>query len=213
MPVSTRRLLLSLVARRQKPGSGSQAEFIRSRTAALKWPDLSPILGNIPWCVVGAVATRLYMPERMTVDLDAAVAAASSGAARERMHAAGFVWKGDLSIGGSSWQSPAGENVDLLELRDAWAEAAILGAQDNRDAQGLPTIELEYLVLMKLDASRLQDVADLGRMLCQAAEAQLADVRAVVARHRPADLEDLEALISSGRWELGEGRNARSTEP
>lgn len=76
-------------------------------------------------------------------------------------------------------------------------------AAENRDLQGLPVIPLPYLVIMKLDASRHQDVADLARMLGQASEQQLAEVRAAVQRWRPADQEDLEAIIVSGRWETG----------
>ena len=34
------------------------------------WPDLRQVLTGIPWVVVGGVATRAYMPERATKDLD-----------------------------------------------------------------------------------------------------------------------------------------------
>ena len=30
-----------------------------------KWPDLTSVLIDIPWAVVGGVATRAYMPERV----------------------------------------------------------------------------------------------------------------------------------------------------
>ena len=33
------------------------------------WPDLRPILKGIDWAIVDGVATRAYMPERMTKDL------------------------------------------------------------------------------------------------------------------------------------------------
>ena len=36
----------------------------------ITWPDLRIVLQGIRWAVVGAVATRAYMPERMTRDLD-----------------------------------------------------------------------------------------------------------------------------------------------
>ena len=34
------------------------------------WPDLRKILKGILWVIIGGVATRAYMPERMTKDLD-----------------------------------------------------------------------------------------------------------------------------------------------
>lgn len=36
----------------------------------IPWPDLRPILEGIDWGIVGDVATRAYMPERMTKDMD-----------------------------------------------------------------------------------------------------------------------------------------------
>ncbi len=55
---------------------------------------------------------------------------------------------------------------------------------------------------MKLWASRAQDVADLSRMLGQADDATLEQVRAVVRAYRDEDLEDLESLILLGKQEL-----------
>jgi len=202
MPLSIRRLQIALARRRQRPGSGSPLAFLLKRTADVQWPDLSGVL-DVPWCVVGAVATRLYMPERATADLDVAVAGADADRAVTAVRTAGFESLGDLSIGGSAWRTPEGQAVDLLYLLDEWAGEAIAEAQGNRDLQGLPVMPLPYLAILKLDASRLQDVADLGRMLGQAGDDQLAAVREAVARWRPADSEDLEALIASGRWELG----------
>lgn len=188
---AARRLQIEMVRRRQRPGAGSVPEFLARRTARVTWPDLTEALGDIPWCAVGAVATRHYMPERATADLDAAVAAADAAAAQERLRAAGYTYLGALSIGGSSWRSPSGAVVDLLELGEPWAADALAQARRNRDPQGLPIIPLPYLVIMKLDASRHQDVADLARMLGQATDAQLAQVRDAVSRWRPADMDDL----------------------
>ena len=38
-----------------------------------QWPDLTSVLGEIPWATVGGVAIRHYAPERATVDLDVLV--------------------------------------------------------------------------------------------------------------------------------------------
>ena len=69
-PVMRRRILIDIARRRIRPGTGSAPEFLRRRTAMNPWPDLRPVLTGIPWVVVGAVATRAYMPERATKDLD-----------------------------------------------------------------------------------------------------------------------------------------------
>jgi len=69
-PRQRRRIMIQMCLRRQKPGTGSSLEFLRRRTAMNPWPDLRPILAGISWAITGAVATRAYMPERMTQDLD-----------------------------------------------------------------------------------------------------------------------------------------------
>src|SRR5262245_18737226 len=76
-----RRLLLDICRRRIKPGTGSSQEFLYRRTAMQLWPDLRPILAGLDWAIVGAVATRAYMPERATKDLDILVSQQDSEAA------------------------------------------------------------------------------------------------------------------------------------
>lgn len=66
----------------------------------------------------------------------------------------------------------------------------------------LPVLGLPYLVLMKLTAMRSQDWADVSRMLGLATEADLEEVRDVVRRYSPEDVEDLEALIMLGQREV-----------
>ena len=147
------------------------------------WPDLTSILSPIQWVVVGAVATRLYMPERMTQDLDIVIQTVDGSQARQKLTAAGFVYRGELSIGSSSWTAPNGELIDILEGDDVWWTKAIADAQSNRDAQGLPIVPLPYLALIKFQAGRVQDIADVTRMLGQAGEATLAAVRVLFAQH------------------------------
>lgn len=171
------------------------------------WPDLTSILSPIRWAVVGAVATRLYMPERMTQDLDIVIQTVDGSQARQKLAAAGFVYRGELSIGGSSWTAPNGELIDILEGNDVWWTEAIADAQSNRDAQGLPVAPLPYLVLTKFQAGRVQDIADVTRMLGQAGEATLDAVRVLFAQHAVKDLQDLESLIELGRLELQSSEN------
>lgn len=166
------------------------------------WPDLTPVLGAIHWATVGAVATRHYMPERRTLDMDAAVLAADAQQVRRRLADAGWHYDGELSIAGSSWRTLDGVELDVLELSDPWARDALAQAQSNRDLQGLPVMPLPFLVLMKYRAGRLQDIADMGRMLAQASGEQLDEARVLFHRYQPDDLEDLESLIRLGKLEL-----------
>jgi len=197
-----RKTLISIAKRRQKPGAGSTREFLLARTTDMVWPDLSEVFGDLPWAVVGAVATRLYMPERMTRDLDVAVAASDAAVAGEKLRAAGWVRESALTIGGAKWRSPDGDEVDVLEGRAPWWPAALREAQTNRDAQGLPILPLPYLVLMKFQAGRTIDIGDITRILGQASDEQLKETRRLFQQFEPEGLEDLESLIVLGRLEL-----------
>jgi len=165
-------------------------------------PDLTSVLGPIPWAVVGAVATRLYMPERTTRDMDVAIGTEDALEVRRRLAEAGFVYQGELSIGGSSWLSAEDIFVDVLEVAEIWFAQALSEAQHNRDSQGIPVLPLPYLVLMKFQAGRVQDLADVTRMLGQASDAVVDAVRDLFAQYSPADLEDLESLVILGRMEM-----------
>jgi len=179
----------------------------------VQWPDLGPVLRPIPWAVIGAAATRLYMPERMTRDLDIMVRAEDGPEVRRRLGTAGFRYQGELSVPGSSWLSPDGCPVDVLECGDPWCARALAQAGQNLDAQGLPILPFPFLVLLKFRAGRVQDLADITRMLGQADAERLAVVRALFAEYAPEDLEDLESLITLGRLEMqpppAEGGEAR----
>jgi hypothetical protein len=168
----------------------------------MQWLDLTAVLAPIPWAVVGAVATRHYMPERMTRDLDLAVVAANSKEARRKLVEAGFVFQGELIIGGASWTAPGGIPVDMLEVVEAWWVGAIAEAQKNRDAQGLPILPLPYLALMKFRAGRVQGLADVTRMLGQADDEILGLVRSLFMRHLPNERDDLESLIALCKLEM-----------
>ncbi len=169
----------------------------------MQYPDVSRALAGILWAIVGGVATRLYMPERATLDLDVAVHSQDAQEARRRLEEAGYRHVAELSIGGSSWVSPEGRGIDVLELATLWATEALTQARDNRDPQGQPVLLLPYLVLMKCQAGRLQDLADVSRMLGQASEESLAAVRQAFRRYAAEDIEDLESLITLGKLEMG----------
>ena len=167
----------------------------------MTWPDLSTVLAAVPWAVVGDVATRLYMPERLTRDLDIAIWIGDAAEAHRKLVAAGFVIQGDLSIGGVTWQAPDGHLIDMIEGSEPWWPQALAEALTNRDAAGLPILPLSYLIYMKMQASRPQDLGDLARMLGQADDDSLNQVRAFFHHYSPDDLEDLESLIKLGKLE------------
>lgn len=199
--VERRRELIALATRRVRPGSGSGSATLARRTTRLIWPDLRRTLGDIPWAVCGAVATRLYMPERATAHLDIVILTKDASAVNGRLSVHGYSRQSDLTSGGSTWQSPDGRDVDVIERGDPWVADALAEAAANLDAQGLPVLPLRYLVVMKLDASRAQDLADLTRMLGAADEYELDQVRRTIRDLIPADRDDLEALIRLGRLE------------
>jgi len=171
----------------------------------MAWPDLSGVLTGLPWAVVGAVAARQYMPERMTHDLDVAVLSRDRESVRARLRNADFTQTGELSVGGSQWRAPDGTPLDVLETEGSFWETALHEASDNLDAQGLPALPLPYLVLSKLQAGRAQDVADVSRMLGAASEGDLGSVRLAVRTYAPDLLEDIESLIALGRLEMEGG--------
>ena len=165
------------------------------------WPDLRPILQGIPWAITGGVATRAYMPERVTQDLDILVRGQDGDEVRRRLEGAGYCYVSPLAVPGFLVRSSEGVEVDVI-LGDApWVEEAL--AQPRQDPAGYPVLDLPYLVLMKMASSRAQDVADTTRMLGLASEEELGRVREAVARHAPQETEDLESLIYLGQVEMG----------
>ena len=163
------------------------------------WPDLRPILKGIDWAIIGGVATRAYMPERMTKDLDIIVHKNDGEVVVKKLEQAGYQVVSDLAIPGHLMLSPDGVEVDVLFGSAAWLKNAL--ARPGTDPAGYPVVELPYLILLKLTAQRAQDWADVSRMLGWASDADLDAVRAVVKRYVPEDLEDLESLIFIGKKE------------
>lgn len=169
------------------------------------WPDLRPVLRDIPWLVVGGVATRAYMPERATKDLDILVQRADADGVKAQLQAAGYEWVAPLAIPGFLARSPEGVELDVIFGDDVWVEEALRCPQT--DIAGYPVIGLPYLVLMKMAAVRAQDMADLSRMLGLASEDQVQQVRDVLQRYAPEAIEDLESLIYLGRLEIEGARD------
>lgn len=163
------------------------------------WPDLRPILKGSDWLVVGGVATRNYMPERMTKDLDILVREKDAEAVLAKLQAAGYKRESQLSIPGVVMISPEGVELDVLFGKTPWLEEALQNIVT--DPAGYPAIALPYLILLKMDAQRAQDWADVSRMLGWAGDTDLEQVRDVFRKYAPDDVEDLESLIYIGRQE------------
>lgn len=199
-PRQRRHILLQMALRRVQPGSGSSPEFLRRRTAMIHWPDLRQILAEVDWVIVDGVATRTYMPERMTKDLDILVHERDGQIVLDRLQAANYeLIKQLATIPGYILQSPDGVEVDLILGDYPWLNEAL--ANPERDPAGYPVLALPYLVLMKLGASRSQDMADISRMVGWASDEDLQAVRAAVANYSPQDSEDLESMIFLGQQE------------
>jgi hypothetical protein len=165
------------------------------------WPDLRPILQGIPWVIAGAVATRAYMPERATRDLDILVRASDGDAVRERLEAAGYCYRSALGVPGFLVSSPKGVELDVILGNYPWLEEAL--AHPRRDPAGYPVLDLPYLTLMKMESSRGRDIGDLTTMLGLASTDELERVRAAISRYAPDETEDLESLIYLGQLETG----------
>jgi hypothetical protein len=149
--------------------------------------------------IVGGVATRAYMPEQVTGDLDILVQLADEEQILACLLANGYQRRESFTKHKNTLVSSPGIVVDIIPGHVTWLDAAL--SETQQDVAGYPVIALPYLVLMKLARSRAQDVGDLSRMLGWADEATLERVRQVVARYSPQDAEDLESLIFLGQQE------------
>ncbi|MFQ5342957.1 MAG: nucleotidyltransferase domain-containing protein [Anaerolineae bacterium] len=202
-PAQRRRILIDICRRRIRPGTGSALEFLQRRTAMIPWPDLRPILENIPWVIVGGVATRAYMPERATKDLDILVRREDGDEVQERLEEAGYTFVTDLAVPGFLVRSPEDVELDVILGDYPWLDEAL--ANPRQDVAGYPVLDLPYLVLMKMESSRGRDVGDLTTMLGLASDEELDRVRAAVTRYAPTEMDDLESLIYLGRFETQSG--------
>jgi hypothetical protein len=195
-----RKLYINISKRKLRAGTGSSREFLARRTTDLILTDLTGTLAPIQFAVVGGVATRLYMPERVTKDIDVVIVITNSKEARKKLKQAGLTFCAELSlVRGSTWLAPNQQEIVVLEGEDKWWPEAVAQAQTNRDGQGLPILPLPYLVLMKYQAGRAQDLADIERMVGQAKEGDLKAIRAFFKKYAPEDLADLESLIELGK--------------
>ena len=163
------------------------------------WPDLRPILKGIQWALIGGVATRAYMVERVTKDMDIVIHERDGQAAVKKLQDAGYRIVSELAVPGYLMLAPDGTELDVIFGRYRWLKEAL--AHPKQDPAGYPVVALPYLVILKMAAQRPQDWADISRMLGWASDADLDEVRAAIKKYAPEDLEDLESLIFLGQKE------------
>lgn len=194
--------------RRQGAGTGSNFSYLMTLPLRrIVNESLDDILG-VPYVVIGGVATRLYVPERMTLDLDVLVRLDDFSEVCERLCEGGATKVGKLAFPdsrlgliGETWHIKAMAPLDVIGAPGLWVDEALDGA--SRDETGLRIAPRATLVALKLDASRGIDQGDLTRLLGSANEDELRVVRALVAKLLPDDTEDLESYVTLGRLEFG----------
>jgi hypothetical protein len=199
--------IIKMALRRAKPGTGSSAEFLDRRTAVQPIPDLKAILGTIPWALIGGLAIRAYMPERTTLDVDIMIYAQDEWPARQAFTAAGYIITGDLSIGGFTIQDQNDHDappIDVLAGQFPWLGQAL--AHPSYDAAGYPVMPRPYLMLLKMEAGRGQDLIDVQRMLRDTPPSERASTRLLIERYAPEMVEDYDALIQLADTEFGPPR-------
>ncbi len=205
-----RRFFIERGLKKRVPGTGGAIEELMNLPRGKLAMNPQELLGEIPFCTVGGVATRAYMPERSTKDVDILVNACDFESAEERLSKAGYeavrkrddLFFGNSALGlfGRAWQK-ADARIDLISSEQEWVHEALM--IDSRDQTGLRVIALPYLVLMKMDASRGQDQADIERMLGRLDATAVEDVVNVVARHLgdPQAAEDVRQYALLGQME------------
>ncbi|NJN67240.1 MAG: hypothetical protein HC884_11275 [Chloroflexaceae bacterium] len=151
------------------------------------------------------MATRAYMPERITQDVDILIHAEHEWRARAALVAAGYRIEGEFSIGGFSVRGMAADEgappLDVLTSRAPWVEQAL--NQPGYDEAGLPVMPRPYLILLKLQAGHLRDLDDVQRMLRDTPPEERQAIRLLVARYAPDGVEDYDILVQLADIEFG----------
>jgi len=165
-------------------------------------PDISAILGSIRWVLIGGLALRAYIPERMTLDVDIMIFEADEAAAKAAFAAAGYQLTGPLTIGGFTAHAvDNGAPIYVLTSAEPWFSDAV--AHPTLDPAGLPAMPRFYLLLQKLQAGRTQDLADVQRLLRGTSAEERAAMRLIVSQYATDLVEDYDALVTLADLEFG----------
>ncbi|MGI0482870.1 hypothetical protein ACN4EE_19050, partial [Geminocystis sp. CENA526] len=140
LSLQKRQFFINLIKKRVKSGTGSSVEFLHKRTWTYPVSNLNSIITQASFVIVGGIATRLYMPERMTLDIDILIKAEDCEVVYQDLQNANSQKIGDLSISGSQWQLADNTSLDVLVGEDEWVAEAI--SIPNYAPDGLPIIAL-----------------------------------------------------------------------
>jgi hypothetical protein len=199
---------LQLALKRAARGTGSQTDLLyERRTSVQPIPDLAAVLGPLRWALVGGMALRAYAPERMTLDVDIIMHERDEAPAREAFLDVGYEIVGELSIGGFTARAEGAPDempVDVIARRDLWLDEVL--ADPHLDDDGHLVLPRPYLTLLKLQAGRTQDLADVQRLLAATPSAERASTRRLVGAYAPDLTEAYDALITLADLEFGPTR-------
>lgn len=190
-------ILLEIAKKRQKKGSGSQLLPISSPQTSI----LVRIL-TVPYAVVGEQATKSYTPERHTLDWDILINKEDIKKTEEELKSAGAHTFRPLNIDGFSCLLSDNTSLDVITSDEKWCSQALADSLSSATPQTDPVITLPWLVLLKLQASHVQDLADISRMIARADDPTQHKTREIIKKHLPDAIEDLDSLIELGKLEL-----------
>ncbi|MBI4614328.1 MAG: hypothetical protein HY720_12010 [Planctomycetes bacterium] len=209
--------IYELRARAVRRGGGVRTDWkdLMGGPPMQRWKRIGEVFEGIgrPWATMGAVACRLYKPERTTKDIDILIRARDRASIEESLARSGFTKSRDLAFvnqptwSGTAWTSGRGKRkLDVLSIQARWVDRALALAEENRDREGLRVLPFGYLVLTKIESMRGRDVADLTELLGVAIRLghteALERSRALVRRHLPDREEEFDQLLQLGEWEF-----------
>jgi hypothetical protein len=214
-PAARRRFFIEAARRRLGPRGLAEPTFdLPSEQRADHGVEgLERIFDDLEVCLVGAHAAAAYAPERATHNIDYFTPPAQYETALQRLLAAGYTKQREMTFAsprlelfGSAWLD-AGRtvNVGLLSSTGTWVEEAFAASRAD-NVTGDRVMPLPFLILMKLDASRVQDQADMSHILGRCSLETVEHVVETVRRHYssdPAAADDVRHYAALGRWEYG----------
>lgn len=195
MAVRPATMLVQIALRRAACGTGSSPSFFAQRTALQALPPLQQVLGPIPWVLVGALALRAYIPERMTQVAEILVHTRDSGAVCTVFTAAGYQVVEDSDSTGFRLQSAdqASLPIQVRTRQDSWLDAML--ALPVYDVAGSPVLARPYLILWHLQVGQPQHLADVLRLLAYTSETQHVEYTQLIQQESPELLADLQMLL------------------
>jgi hypothetical protein len=153
---------------------------------------------GLRYVVVGGVASAHYQPARFTEDIDLMVLAEDAAVVEHTLQLAGWSQLGIISFDSSSWRSTEGKLINLLHAPEqSWVTAALDTPIET--LEGLQIIDLPYLIILKLSATRAVDIGDIVGMLQHATEDETVRIRQAIETHRSDLLEDFEQFNEIAR--------------